>query len=305
MAKKKDDKMNLLTKVATGVAFGDTANSAVRNILTEISKELYGRITREQMCETMEEDFAWKCPYTGRDLRNSIEDRDGSYAADHIYPQNRDWCGLNVQGNLVLVDKDANNAKKGLDVETFLLTDTKVLHDIDNGMTRQERLDAIRAFQKKRGYNPKRIRDVVRPIMEERYKIIREEQEACIRDVMAKLDAEGIKPVVSKSTDTKTTPPRSSDAVGNGYTYSEKLAVAAYYLRNNKGLVKVEENHMKLIGRKGATAKYILNKLGLNTALKSVHKGLLTKTGSSLDDEIEKATGTFKITLEEIKKRGL
>ena len=302
MAKKKDDKIDLLTKVATGVAFGDTSNSAVRNILTEISKELYGRISNDQMHETMEF-FEWKCPYTGVDMHALISK--GDYATDHIYPQNQDWCGLNVQGNLILVDKSANNAKKGLDVETFLLTDTKVLSDIDNGKTRQERLDKIRAFQTKFKYEPERIRKVVRPLMEERYKIIREEQESCIRDVLAKLDTEGIKPVVSKSASTKTTAPRSGDAIGNGYTYSEKLTIAAYYLREGEGLVQVEENCMKLTGRNGATAKYILNKLGLDTSRKSAHKGLLAKSDSSIDDEIAKATGTFKITLQEIKKRGL
>ena len=184
MAKKET---KLLTHVARGITFGDTSNSAVRNILTEISKELYGKVTEDQMRKTMEEHFNWKCPYTGRDLRASIAAKDGSYAADHIYPQNQDWCGLNVQGNLVLVDKEANNAKKGLDIETFLRTDTTVLHDVDNGMTREERLDAIKAFQNALGYEPILIRDVIKPLMQDRYKIVREEQEKCIQDAMAKL----------------------------------------------------------------------------------------------------------------------
>lgn len=303
MANKKDDKLELRTKVATGVAFGDTSNSAIRNILTEISKELYGSITNDQLHETMEF-FHWKCPYTGEDLKPLIENGLGGYAADHIYPQNQNWCGLNVQGNLVLVSAEANSAKRGLDVETFLLTDTKALKDLDRSI-RQERLDNIRAFQAKFHYDPMRIRDVVRPIMEERYKIVREEQEACIRDVMAKLNAGGIKPVATKSADTKTAIPRGGDAIGNAYTYHEKLAVAAYYLKEGEGLVQVEENHMNIYGRNGATAKYILNKLGLDTSRKSAHKGLLGKIGSNLDDEIVKATGTFKITLEEIKRRGL
>ena len=36
---------NKLTKVAKGIAFGDVSNNAVRNILTQISKELYDDFT--------------------------------------------------------------------------------------------------------------------------------------------------------------------------------------------------------------------------------------------------------------------
>ena len=61
---------------------------------------------------------------------------------------------------------------------------------------------------------------------------------------------------------------------------------------------------MKLTGRNGATAKYILNKLGVDTSGKTGHKGLLLHC-TNIDDEIAKATGTFKLTLEEIKKREL
>ena len=302
MAKKEETR--LLTHVARGITFGDTSNSAVRNILTEISKEIYGKVTEKLMRKTMEEYFDWKCPYTGRDLRASIAARDGSYAADHIYPQNQDWCGLNVQGNLVLVDKDANNAKTGLDVETFLKTDTKVLNDIDNGKTREERLAAIKEFQSKLGYDPELIREVIKPLLQERYKTMREEQEKCIHDAMDKLEAKGIKPKVSKSTGEKATATRSSDTVGKGYTYDEKLGVVLYYLQHEDGLIQVEENHMKLTGRHGATAKYILNKLGVDTSKKAGHRGLLQHS-ANIDDEIAQATGTFKLTLEEIRKRGL
>ena len=300
MATKREVK--LLTHVARGVAFGDTSNSAVRNILTEISKELYGQISEDQMRATMDF-FNWKCPYTGRDLSNSIASGDGSYAADHIYPQNQDWCGLNVQGNLVIVDKAANAAKRGLDVETFLFTDTEVLNDIDNGKTRQERLDKIKEFQAKFQYDPDLIRKIVRPLMEERYRIVREEQEACIRDVMVKLEAAGIKPQDHQiRAKTKHTTLGCTESDGRGYTYEEKIKVAAYYLRHNEGLKQVEENHMGLVGRNGATAKYILNKLGIDTSKNANYKGLLLV--ADIDDEIRKATDAFKLTLEEIKKRG-
>ena len=87
------------------------------------------------------------------------------------------------------------------------------------------------------------------------------------------------------------------------YKYDDKIKIAAYYLRNKDGLVQVEENYMKLIGKKGWTSKSILNELGVDTSRKSSHKGLLSV--SYIDTELLNATGTFKITLEEIKKRGL
>ena len=127
----------LLTKVAKGVAFGDVSNIAIRNILTEISKELYGGITETQMEETMDY-FDWKCPYTGKDMREAREK--GLAVTDHIYPQNREYCGLNVQGNLVLVDKDANNEKGKKSVDDFFNNaNSKVLANVDK-KTRDERL---------------------------------------------------------------------------------------------------------------------------------------------------------------------
>ena len=81
--------MSLLTKVAKGVAYGDVSNQAIRNVLTELSKDISGGITEQEMYDTLDF-FGWKCPYTGRDLRVSIENEDGSYATDHIYPQNRE-----------------------------------------------------------------------------------------------------------------------------------------------------------------------------------------------------------------------
>lgn len=184
MAKKKD---TLLTKVASGVNFGDVSNQAIRNILTEISKELCGKFTEQEMEDTLEY-FDWKCPYTGRDLRNSIANQDGTYATDHIYPQNRDWCGLNVMGNLVIVDKKANSHKRDKDVETFLLTDTKSLGTTDLA-TRQARLQKIREFQKDHRYDPEAVRDVIQPIMLARYDNVRAEQEKWIKDALDQLES--------------------------------------------------------------------------------------------------------------------
>lgn len=187
--------MKLITKVVKGVAYGDVSNQAIRNILTEISKSINGSFTEQEMYDTMDF-FGWRCPYTGRDLRKSLKDGDGSYATDHIYPQNREWCGLNVKGNLVIVDKKANAAKRDKDVETFLLTDTKELTDIDlQGLTRAQRLQKIKDFQALCGYDPDKIRTVISPILKARYDVLRDDQEACISHTLDELKGIGVKTI--------------------------------------------------------------------------------------------------------------
>ncbi len=92
----------------------DVANSAVRNILTTIS--IYkGELTLAQMDAT-NKFFNYECPYTGRDLSAAIANKmagipDSSIEIDHIIPQNRVYCGLNVYGNLVWADSAAKFAK--------------------------------------------------------------------------------------------------------------------------------------------------------------------------------------------------
>ena len=192
--------MKLLTKVAKGVAFGDVSNQSVRNVLTELSKAIYGGITEQEMEDTMEY-FKWKCPYTGRDLKKAIEDGDGSYAADHLYPQNRDWCGLNVKGNLVIVDKKANNAKGGMDIDTFMKTDSKFWDDLGIDLsTRLDRLQIIKDFQNHCGYNPDKIRSEVSLLLNTHYDHIRDEQKKCIEDALGILDKAGISSLANVTT---------------------------------------------------------------------------------------------------------
>lgn len=182
--------MNILTKVAKGVAFGDVSNQSVRNILTEISKSIGGRFTEQEMYDTLDF-FDWKCPYTGKDLRPLIEGNLGGYATDHIYPQNKEWCGLNVKGNLIIVDSVANAKKHNQDIETFLLYDKKVLGDLDDE-TRKARLEKIKEFQRQCGYNPEEIRNVISPLMNARYDEVRSQQEDCIRKALEKLETVNI-----------------------------------------------------------------------------------------------------------------
>ena len=191
--------MKLLTKVAKGVAYGDVSNVAVRNVLTELSKRLYGGITEQEMEDTMELDFNWECPYTGRNLEASVKAKDGSYATDHIYPQNRDWCGLNVKGNLIIVDKKANAAKGKMDIKTFMESDLDFWRDLGiDKATRMARLKKIEDFQKKAGYDPEHIRKVVSPLLKAFYDDVRKEQEKTIDkslDELEKIGVLAIKPI--------------------------------------------------------------------------------------------------------------
>lgn len=59
-------KKSLKSKAAKGIAYGDVANSMVRNLLTLLSKQL-GAITEEQITKTIEF-FDKKCPYTGKNI---------------------------------------------------------------------------------------------------------------------------------------------------------------------------------------------------------------------------------------------
>ena len=83
------------------------------------------------------------------------------------------------------------------------------------------------------------------------------------------------------------------------FSLDEKYKVAVFFMRNNVGLIKIENRLLGLTNKKGWVAKAILDSLGVENK----RKGLLMN--SNIDIEISKATDTFKNTLEEIKKRGL
>ena len=203
--------MNLLTKVAKGVAFGDVSNQSVRNILTELSKSLYGGITEQEIEDTMKF-FDWECPYTGIPLKKELDNKTGNYAADHIYPQNRDECGMNVKGNLIIVSKEANKAKRGLNVKKFMEEDSAFWTNLGiDKPTRMARLKKIEDFQKDCGYDPDKIRTEISPLLNAHYAHIRDEQEKCIKNALDILDKAGIHTIVkSPSVSKKATTPTSA-----------------------------------------------------------------------------------------------
>ena len=171
-----------LPKAAKGFEFGDVSNQAVRNILTGISREVYGKFTAVEMKKTLDY-FGWKCPYTNEDLTDAIEKGQGDYAIDHIVPQNKEHCGLNVMGNLVYASKRANAKKGKKTAEEFLLTDTEVLGNLSR-VEREARLKKIKDFQKECGYDPEAIQKALSPYFMEVYDDIRKEQEKRIADAI-------------------------------------------------------------------------------------------------------------------------
>ena len=85
------------------------------------------------------------------------------------------------------------------------------------------------------------------------------------------------------------------------YTEDDKYKVVEYYLYNKPSLIEVEKQVLNIIDGHGATAKNILNKLGITTEKNNTYKGLLIN--NDIDLEISKATGKIKETLIEIKRR--
>jgi hypothetical protein len=240
-------KTNRLTKVAKGIAFGDVSNIAVRNILTQISKALYNDFTDEDMEKTMEY-FDWCCPYTGDYLKADYDAKNGNYATDHIYPQNRIWCGLNVKGNLILVSKKANVKKASQSVKDFLLNDKDVLGDLDDKI-RYERLAKIDAFQKTCGYDAEIIKNTISDMMKKRYEEVRRDQEVCIENALDALKANGIPPKNTTIPTAGYNPPKTSRTTKSTDKYESyltedcgfsKTVAASYKSHRNKIMRELE-----------------------------------------------------------------
>lgn len=170
-------KKTLLTKSAKGIKGGDAANPCVRNILSEISASIFGEITEEYLIEAAAF-FGNKCPYTNRDISAEIKSKDKTnLVLDHIVPTNKDHVGLNIKGNIFLVDKKANAKKSSKSVEEFLLHDTDVLGSISI-KERQDRLNKIYEFQEKYGYDQSEITKAInKDIMDHYNEILRLQKE--------------------------------------------------------------------------------------------------------------------------------
>ncbi|MCR4562781.1 MAG: hypothetical protein K5694_06240 [Bacilli bacterium] len=171
--------MKLLSRTIK-ISAAEVANSVVRAIIAEISKNKFGNPVDQDMIDNAAY-FDFKCPYTGRDIKAEVLAADRSnLECDHVVPTNIDSCGLNCRANILLVDKAANHKKGESTVEEFLLHDTDVLGDLSLE-ERQKRLDKIHAFQKDRGYNPEEVKKIVKAELEKYMDAYKDEQNRLIK----------------------------------------------------------------------------------------------------------------------------
>lgn len=124
----------------------DAANIFVRNLLCDIS-EVFGGYSKADEEKTLKY-FGNKCAYTGKKLT------DKTTSMDHLVAHNRSECGLHLYGNIVPCDSSVNKSKGSKSFETFLNSDSEYLKDMDSS-ERKDRIEFIREFQTKSGYEKK------------------------------------------------------------------------------------------------------------------------------------------------------
>ena len=116
---------------------GDAANVFIRVILSDASSIL-GGLTEEQWEETLAF-FGHRCAYSGTPFKKgSIKIEHG-----HPIPQNREWCGLHLYGNVVPATPDAIQLKGGKHYAEFLG---------DGGVRNLKRKQRIDQFLRESGY---------------------------------------------------------------------------------------------------------------------------------------------------------
>lgn len=114
-----------------GYEYGDAQNMAIRCFLNQFSKN-FNYFDKNYELKTLEY-FNYKCPYTGVALTSA------NMVKDHVIPFNKDCCGLHVYGNVLIVDRKANNDKSSKNLEEYLKNNP-------------ERLLKIQEFIKSTGY---------------------------------------------------------------------------------------------------------------------------------------------------------
>lgn len=175
--------MKKRTKAGRGIRFSDVSNSSIRNILFEISKSFENKMSFEDIVEEAMEFFDYKCPYTGEDIKNDYLTKKELFDLDHIVPQNKECCGLNVRGNMVYVKKEVNKNKNKKDYKDFILNYT-------NGTLEEKnmRIERIHEYQKHCGYDADKITQKIKPILEKIYLQVADNQKAFVSEILKKIN---------------------------------------------------------------------------------------------------------------------
>lgn len=167
---------NLKTKAARGMHKADVANNAIRNILSNFS------VITEEDIYASEKFFDWKCPYTGRDLKDDILSGKPTVELDHIVGINRFECGINVVGNLIYSDKTANREKGKMSYIDYINSLPGL-----SPKEKKERIDKINKFQKHFKYNPDEIKIKLQPTLEKIYKEVEDNQDNYLKLCKSKI----------------------------------------------------------------------------------------------------------------------
>lgn len=110
----------------------DVANMFIRCILCDFS-EAIGSFSESDWEKTLEY-FNYKCAYTGEEINKKTA------VKDHLIPQNRESCGMNIYGNIVPATRKANSANKSnKNYKEFLMGKSECL----NHLTQEERISKI------------------------------------------------------------------------------------------------------------------------------------------------------------------
>ena len=156
-------------KSIKGYKSADVANTAIRNLLSELMADELDEIYFQEALDF----FDFKCPYTGVDL-----DEISMVTIDHIVPQNREECGLNIKGNVVFASKKANQAKGSKSFAVYIDS----LKNVDD-IVKQERKNKIIEFQAKYNYSPNYYKGKIQIQLETIYKEIQKNQDNYLNDL--------------------------------------------------------------------------------------------------------------------------
>ncbi|MDE5898344.1 MAG: hypothetical protein K2H09_03650, partial [Treponemataceae bacterium] len=122
---------------------GDAANIFVRCILSDVS-DMLGGFHEDDLNETVVF-FNYKCPYTGESIAEIFENK--QWVLDHLIPHNREACGLNLYGNIIVTTRKVNSAKAAKSFEDFIRSYTE-----GTSIEKEARIEKLKDFQRQSGY---------------------------------------------------------------------------------------------------------------------------------------------------------